>query len=624
MTWAIVLCRFRDVPQETASSDFFRSYFTRAGTGTEGAFDYWNDISGGRFVNDSEVFGWFEIPHDSGEIANGLHRSVYQQWGFDAAQANGVPLDQYTRRVFFFNANGDHGAAGGGTTVFSYAPGRPLEPTFIFHEMGHTLGLSHSLSDSESGCCGSGTPGEYCDQWDIMSAMCVFKFRSAHGEAGPGLSAPYMDQLGWLDSSRVFRTWNTGSTFTEVDLAPINEPQRQGFLAVRVDLYHDYTVERDPNAPSGPPTSYYVEFRFPSNWDRGIPYPAVLIHRLENGRSTILGDRRLNRPNLDWKVGETFVNRSWVGAFSVSVVDINFADQRARIRITKHGFNPVWMLSGRIEGPGMHWSRGNDVTVAAEVDGDGREEFLIANNQNGYIGVLKWNGSALAPIWIGSGRIQGPGMHWSRGNDVIVAADVDGDGRKEFLIANNQNGYIGVLKWDGTGLAPVWIVAGRIGGNGMHWSRGPSDWFVAADVDGDQQVEILVANSPAARNNWIGVLKWNDAALTAAWVQPVDSLAGPAFRGSSVFIAADLDQDNRQSILVPNVNGWTGMFKWNGTAMAQGWYTHSPLQGSAGDWHRDATDLFVAADVDGDGNTEFLVANNQNGWIGVLKWDPVP
>src|SRR5437773_8465636 len=203
MSWAIVLCRFRDVKQETQSADFFRNYFTQTGAGTGGAFDYWHDVSSGRFANNSEVFGWFEIPHDSAEIAGGLNRGVYQQWGFDAAQAHGVPLSNFLRRIFFFNANGDHGDSGNGTSVFSYAPGRPLEPTFIFHEMGHNLGLSHSFSDSATGCCGSSTPGEYCDGWDIMSAMCVFQFAGLHGTSGPGISAPNLDKLGWLDGSRV-------------------------------------------------------------------------------------------------------------------------------------------------------------------------------------------------------------------------------------------------------------------------------------------------------------------------------------------------------------------------------------------------------------------------------------
>ena len=47
----------------------------------------------------------------------------------------------------------------------------------------------------------------------------------------------------------------------------------------------------------------------------------------------------------------------------------------------------------------MHWSRdATDLFVAADVDGGGHQEILIANNSNGYIGLLKWNGSALVPV----------------------------------------------------------------------------------------------------------------------------------------------------------------------------------------------------------------------------------
>src|SRR5438132_9312711 len=117
MTWAVVLCQFRDVATETKSADFFRQFFTSNGIGTQGAFDYWNDLSYGKFVNNSAVFGWFKIPHDSTEIST-LSRSVYKQWGFDAANANRVDLTPFPRRIFFFNGNGDHGDCSGGTTVF--------------------------------------------------------------------------------------------------------------------------------------------------------------------------------------------------------------------------------------------------------------------------------------------------------------------------------------------------------------------------------------------------------------------------------------------------------------------------------------------------------------------------
>lgn len=144
--------------------------------------------------------------------------------------------------------------------------------------------------------------------------------------------------------------------------------------------------------------------------------------------------------------------------------------------------------------------------VAADVDGDGFQEIVVANNDSGYIGVLKWKGTVLAAVWIDVGRLEGIGMHWSRdaADSFAAAADVDGDGQQKIVIANSANGYLGVLKWDGARLAPVCLGAGRLDGNGIHWARSADDIFVSANCDGDRQDEILVAND---RNDFLGVLK---------------------------------------------------------------------------------------------------------------------
>src|SRR5262249_9665403 len=61
---------------------------------------------------------------------------------------------------------------------------------FAGHEIGHGLGLRHSF-DNATHYCGGGHPGEYCDRWDIMSALGTDQFDSpSYPSAGPGANIP--------------------------------------------------------------------------------------------------------------------------------------------------------------------------------------------------------------------------------------------------------------------------------------------------------------------------------------------------------------------------------------------------------------------------------------------------
>jgi C1A family cysteine protease len=276
---------------------------------------------------------------------------------------------------------------------------------------------------------------------------------------------------------------------------------------------------------------------------------------------------------------------------------------------------PIWMIPSPIGG----WKRGPDVFTAADVDGDRHAEIVISNNTDGWTGVLKWNGKALAPIWMVASPISGPAGKWSRGPDVFTAGDVDGDGHTELVISNNADGWTGVLKWDGKQLAPVWMVASPISGPAGKWSRGP-DVFTAADVDGDGHAEIVISNNV---DGWTGVLKWTGKVLEPIWMipSPISGPAGTWRRGPDVFTAADVDGDGHVEIVISNnADGWTGVLKWNGKALAPIWMVPSPISGPAGNWSR-GPDIFTAADVDGDGHKEILISNNSDGWTGVLKWN---
>ena len=289
---------------------------------------------------------------------------------------------------------------------------------------------------------------------------------------------------------------------------------------------------------------------------------------------------------------------------------------------------PVWRnTDGMLPGPKKTWDRGYpDVLVAADVDGDGQDEIVIYNNNDDWTGVLKWQGGALVPVWMVASPLVGPRQNWDRGDpDVLVAADVDGDGQTEIVIYNNNDDYTGVLKWQGGALVPVWMSGTPLVGPGHSWDRA-GDSFVTADVDGDGQTEIVIYNN---YDQYTGVLKWQGGALVPIWVNSTGGLSGSAGTGTwtrqlwDVFSPADVDGDRQQEIVIyNNAEAWTGVLKWQGGALVPVWLnTDAKLPGPPGTWDRGEDDGFSPADVDGDGQAEIVIYNNDDRWTGWLKWN---
>jgi len=409
--WAILLCNLNDRPPSGTSRNRYVEFFTESGAGRGTAFDYWYDMSyGTEGLRETGVFGFFQIPHSTQEllaITGPAQRRQAFDWGLEAARAANVPLNEYEHKIVILNGGGnDHGKTAGGV-LFVYDDARPLEPTFMFHEMGHEFGLDHSFGEQAAPCAsGDGRPGAYCDRSDIMSAMNVDSFQdSLNRRSGPSLNAVSRKRLGWLHRSRIHALPIAGPAET-ITLAALNRPGIEGYLMVEFKG----TSRINPNAMS----TYTVEFRERSGWDQGLNGSAVIVHEI---RSDGLVRLLTNNPVGTLVMGSEFVSPPPSTVVRVESIDESLHIARLRIwRLPASGVRDVRILSILFD------------PVGPEPQG---EYVLIQNDRSSAVDLVGWTLSDAAQhvytfpvfrlppggilrVWTGTGTNDVENLYWGR------------------------------------------------------------------------------------------------------------------------------------------------------------------------------------------------------------------
>ncbi len=299
------------------------------------------------------------------------------------------------------------------------------------------------------------------------------------------------------------------------------------------------------------------------------------------------------------------------GAGSLAVADVN---GDGKLDVLAAG-GAVGVLLGNGDGtfqPEVSYSGGGDAAdsvAVADVNGDGKLDLIVANQTmgngtpNGGVGVLLGNGD---------GTFQPAVSYYSGGQYAysVAVGDVNMDGRPDLLVVNyyvgNGNisdGSVGVLLGNGDGTFQSAV---------SYASGGSSSSSVAVgDVNGDGKLDLVVANecegsgsSSSCANGVVSVLLGQGNGT----FQPAVSYASGG-AGARPIVIADVDGDAKPDLLATSScaasnctssSGTVGVLRGNGDGTF-----HAAVIYASGGYYDDSV---AVVDVNGDGKPDLLVA----------------
>jgi hypothetical protein len=172
--------------------------------------------------------------------------------------------------------------------------------------------------------------------------------------------------------------------------------------------------------------------------------------------------------------------------------------------------------------------------AAADIDGDGLPDIVVANG-NSRISVFRNTSTAGKISFASAVAYEGPAAVWS-----IAIGDIDGDGKPDIVAGSNLNNTVSVLRNTGS--------IGNIGFDlKTDFSPGSLSWNMAlGDVDGDGKPELIV---PGTNLGTVSVFPNVSHSGSISFTQPFHFPTGGLSMSVNI---GDLDRDGLPDLVIGN------------------------------------------------------------------------
>jgi len=270
-----------------------------------------------------------------------------------------------------------------------------------------------------------------------------------------------------------------------------------------------------------------------------------------------------------------------IGDGSVDLVCANYGTNTLTI-LTNNG-SGVFHLKGTLT-----VGNGPACVVAADVNGDGKVDLISANSATNTLTVWTNKGNAAfalkGTLTVGYGPTS------------LAAADINGDGYIDLISANSWDNTLTVLTNNGSG---GFESSATLSTHGVQ----PTS-VVVADINGDGKPDLVVANFSSGHTGSLVVLTNNGSGGFSLYLSILySSINRPA---PNCVVAADVNGDGQMDLISASPTSASTILVWTNTS---GGNFGLDFAGTPSSYYPFCV---TAADIDGDGSVDLIVANEGN------------